>query len=166
MLLDGLCARDLWDPRLVIADGAGGFWRALGKVFPATRYQRCWVHKTRNLAAMLPRRHKKQARSDPEEIWNAMDADEAKEATEEFMGRNGRKRPGIDESLRKDLPPPLIFFDFPTERRRSIRAPTPSSRCSPAASAAQGKSEGASRRRPRPAWPARSATTPGSAGDA
>jgi len=120
--LDGLRACGLRDPRLAIADGAGGFWRAPGKAFPATRYQRCWMHKAHNLAAMLPRRHKKQARSDPEEIRNAMDADEAKEAAEEFMGRNGRKRPGIDESLRKDLPPPLIFFDFPAERRKSIRS--------------------------------------------
>jgi len=48
------------------------------------------MHKARNLAAMLPKRHKKQAHTDPEEIWSAMDPDEAKEAAEEFMGRYGR----------------------------------------------------------------------------
>jgi len=30
-----------------MADGAGGFWKAPGKAFPATRYQRCWMHKWR-----------------------------------------------------------------------------------------------------------------------
>jgi len=33
-------------PRLTIADGALGFWKAAGEVWPKTREQRCWVHKT------------------------------------------------------------------------------------------------------------------------
>jgi len=79
------------------------------------------VHKARNLAAMLPKRHKKQAHTEPEEIRNAMDADEAKEAAEEFMGRYGRKHPDIAESLRKDLPPLPALFDFLAEHWKSIR---------------------------------------------
>ena len=35
-------------PRLVIADCALGFWKAAGEVWPKTREQRCWVHKTAN----------------------------------------------------------------------------------------------------------------------
>ena len=33
-------------PQLAVADGALGFWRAIDKVWPKTRAQRCWVHKT------------------------------------------------------------------------------------------------------------------------
>jgi putative transposase len=33
-------------PKLAIGDGALGFWAALTEVFPETREQRCWVHKT------------------------------------------------------------------------------------------------------------------------
>jgi hypothetical protein len=33
-------------PRLAIADGALGFWKAAGEVWPKTREQRSWVHKT------------------------------------------------------------------------------------------------------------------------
>jgi hypothetical protein len=33
-------------PRLAIANGALGFWKAAGEVWPKTREQRCWVHKT------------------------------------------------------------------------------------------------------------------------
>src|SRR4029077_7039510 len=40
-------------PRLVIADGALGFWKAAGEVWPKTRGQRCWVHKTANVIAKL-----------------------------------------------------------------------------------------------------------------
>jgi len=33
-------------PKLAIGDGALGFWAALEEVYPETRHQRCWVHKT------------------------------------------------------------------------------------------------------------------------
>jgi len=36
-------------PDLAIGDGALGFWKAIEEVFPSTRHQRCWVHKTANL---------------------------------------------------------------------------------------------------------------------
>ncbi len=38
-------------PRPVIADGALGFWKAAGEIWPKTREQRCWVHKTANVLA-------------------------------------------------------------------------------------------------------------------
>jgi putative transposase len=34
-------------PELAIADGALGFWKALGEIWPKTKEQRCWVHKPR-----------------------------------------------------------------------------------------------------------------------
>src|SRR5215212_9139059 len=36
-------------PELAVADGALGFWKALDEVFPRTRHQRCWFHKTGNV---------------------------------------------------------------------------------------------------------------------
>ena len=49
VLLD-LKARGLEEPpKLAIGDGALGFWKALAEVFPTTRVQRCWVHKTGNI---------------------------------------------------------------------------------------------------------------------
>jgi putative transposase len=33
-------------PDLAVGDGALGFWKAIEEVFPSTRHQRCWVHKT------------------------------------------------------------------------------------------------------------------------
>jgi hypothetical protein len=41
-------------PELVIADGALGFWKAAGEVWPKTREHRCWVHKTANVLNKLP----------------------------------------------------------------------------------------------------------------
>lgn len=37
------------------ADGALGFWKALRKVYPTTRVQRCWVHKTSNVLNKIPK---------------------------------------------------------------------------------------------------------------
>jgi hypothetical protein len=49
-------------PRLVIADGALGFWKAAGEVWPKTREQRCWVHKTANVLAKLPKSQQPKAK--------------------------------------------------------------------------------------------------------
>ena len=37
-------------PELAVADGALGFWQAIEEVWPTTRGQRCWMHKTANLS--------------------------------------------------------------------------------------------------------------------
>ena len=42
-------------PKIAVGDGALGFWAALRKVFPTTREQRCWVHKTANVLNCFPR---------------------------------------------------------------------------------------------------------------
>ena len=41
-------------PKLAIGDGALGFWAALREIYPETRAQRCWVHKTANVLNRLP----------------------------------------------------------------------------------------------------------------
>ena len=40
--------RGMTAPTLAIGDGALGFWKAVRDVFPATKEQRCWWHRTRN----------------------------------------------------------------------------------------------------------------------
>ena len=58
-------------PPLVIADGALGFWKAAGEVWPKTREQRCWVHKTANVLAKLPKSQQPKAKRALQEIWMA-----------------------------------------------------------------------------------------------
>ena len=41
-------------PDLAIADGALGFWKAIEEVWPRTRSQRCWMHKTVNRLSAYP----------------------------------------------------------------------------------------------------------------
>ena len=58
-------------PRLAIADGALGRWKAAGEVWPKTREQRCWVHKTANVIAKLPKSQQPKAKRALQEIWMA-----------------------------------------------------------------------------------------------
>ena len=48
-LLLKLQSRGMIAPKLAIGDGALGFWAALDEIYPQTRQQRCWVHKTANV---------------------------------------------------------------------------------------------------------------------
>jgi putative transposase len=41
-------------PQLAVGDGALGFWKALDEVWPTTRAQRCWVHKTALERRLVP----------------------------------------------------------------------------------------------------------------
>ena len=61
--------RGMNEPKLMTGDGALGAWAALRNVFPGTREQRCWVHKTANVLDSLPKRsprsdHNRQALAD------------------------------------------------------------------------------------------------------
>ena len=56
-------------PQLAIGDGALGFWSAIDKIYPKTRHQRCWVHKTANILNKLPKSLQAKAKSSIQEIW-------------------------------------------------------------------------------------------------
>ena len=58
-------------PQIAVADGALGFWKALGEVWPTAREQRCWVHKTANILNKLPKSLHTKAKRALQEIWMA-----------------------------------------------------------------------------------------------
>ncbi|MGY4327470.1 hypothetical protein ACVWWG_001887 [Bradyrhizobium sp. LB7.2] len=85
-------------PQLTIADGALGFWKAAGEVWPKTREQRCWVHKTANVLAKLPKSQQPKAKRALQEIWMAetkLAAELAFDAFRELRAevREGRRLP-------------------------------------------------------------------------
>ena len=59
------------DPEVAVGDGALGFWAALRKIYPKTREQRCWVHKTANVLNKLPKSVQPKAKDDLHQIWLA-----------------------------------------------------------------------------------------------
>lgn len=124
-LLD-LKSRGLTDaPMLAVGDGALGFWAALPRVFPATRCQRCWVHKTANILNKLPRGQQIDAKKKLHEIWMAATRDDAFKAFDLFLASYQAKYPKAVECLLKDREPLLAFYDFPAEHWSHLRTTNP-----------------------------------------
>jgi transposase-like protein len=125
MLLD-LKQRGLTiDPKLAIADGALGFWAAMRKVWPTTREQRCWVHKTANVLNDLPKRLQPQAKEKLHQVWMAPTKATAQEAFELFVTTYAAKYPKAVECLTKDRDVLLAFYDFPAEHWIHLRTTNP-----------------------------------------
>ncbi len=80
-------------------DGALGFWGALREVFPQTREQRCWFHKSANVLAALPKSAHPAAKKALAGIWGAEDRRHALDAATAFKGR---LRGEVPEGRRED----------------------------------------------------------------
>ena len=125
-LLVGLKARGLANaPELATGDGALGFWKALEEVFPATRHQRCWAHKTSNVLNKLPRSVQPAAKADLREIWMAPDRATAEAAIATFAEKYGAKYEKAVACLVKDREALLTFYDFPAEHWDHLRTANP-----------------------------------------
>ena len=112
-------------PRLAVADGALGFWKALGEVWPTTREQRCWVHKTANVLNKLPRSLGPKAKRSLQEIWMAETKAGAEAAFEAFIETYALKYEKAAACLAKDREPLLAFYDFPAEHWVHLRTTNP-----------------------------------------
>ena len=67
-------------PKRAVGDGALGFWKALAELWPTTREQRCWVHKTANVLNKLPKSQQPKAKRSLQEIWMAETSKDAEAA--------------------------------------------------------------------------------------
>jgi transposase-like protein len=110
---------------LAIGDGALGFWKALEKIYPETRWQRCWVHKTANVLNKLPKSLQPKAKKLLHEIWMASGREEADKSFDHFIEIYEVKYHKAVECLRKDREVLLTFYDFPAEHWRHIRTTNP-----------------------------------------
>jgi transposase-like protein len=108
-------------PELAIADGALGFWQAVEEVWPKTRGQRCWVHKTANVLNKLPKSQQPKAKRALQEIWMAETKKDALAAFDAFVETWGVKYGKAVECLTKDREALLAFFDFPAEHWKHLR---------------------------------------------
>ena len=113
------------DPKLAVGDGALGFWAALGKIYPTTRVQRCWVHKTANVLNKLPKSLQPKAKAMLHDIWMAETKKDAEKAFERFIETFGAKYPKAAACLRADHEVLLTFYDFPAEHWVHLRTTNP-----------------------------------------
>jgi len=112
-------------PKLAIGDGALGFWKAIKQVYPKTRQQRCWVHKTANVLDKLPKRLQTEAKEKLHNIWMADTREHANQAFDLFRKTYEAKYPKAVECLTKDREVLLAFYDFPAEHWIHVRTTNP-----------------------------------------
>jgi putative transposase len=112
-------------PELAIGDGSLGFWKALSQIFPSTRHQRCWVHKTANILDKLPKSQQPQAKSALQEIYLAATRQDANVAFDRFLKTYEDKYPQVADCLAKDRETLLAFYDFPAAHWIHIRTTNP-----------------------------------------
>src|SRR6266852_5467662 len=112
-------------PELAVADGALGFWQAVEEVWPKTRGQRCWVHKTANVLNKLPKSQQSKAKRALQEIWMAETKKDALAAFDAFVESWGVKYDKAVECLIKDRDALLAFYDFPAEHWKHLRTTNP-----------------------------------------
>ena len=112
-------------PEMAVADGALGFWKAIGEIWPTTREQRCWVHKTANVLNKLPKSQQAKAKRALQEIWMAETKAESETAFDAFIETYELKYEKAAECLSKDREALLAFYDFPAEHWKHLRTSNP-----------------------------------------
>jgi len=122
-ILEDLKSRGLGlEPKLAIGDGALGFWAALREVFPGTREQRCWVHKTGNVLDKLPKSMRSKAKDRIHDMYQAEDKETALKALDQFSKLYEDKYPAAVKCLEKDRDVLFTFYDFPAPHWNHIRS--------------------------------------------
>jgi transposase-like protein len=124
-LLRDLRRRGMGAPVVMVGDGALGLWRALREVFPATREQRCWVHKVANVLNALPKSVQAGARRALNEIAQAEDRTHAERAIQALVNDYGAKWPKAIAKITDDCEALLTFFDYPAEHWLHLRTTNP-----------------------------------------
>lgn len=112
-------------PHLAIGDGALGFWKALSELFPSTRHQRCWVHKTANILDKMPKSVQGNAKSLIHDMYMAETENDALDAYEHFLNLYEAKYAGACNCLKKDKDDLFAFYDFPAEHWIHLRTTNP-----------------------------------------
>ncbi|MFQ5567899.1 MAG: IS256 family transposase [Paracoccaceae bacterium] len=112
-------------PEIAVGDGGMGFWKALDEVFPGTRHQRCWVHKTANVLNKFPKSMAPAVKSDMQDIHHAETRADAKAALTRFEEKYGAKYDKAVACLTRDRDALLAFYDFPAEHWGHLRTSNP-----------------------------------------
>jgi putative transposase len=112
-------------PDLAVGDGALGFWKAIEQIFPGTRHQRCWVHKTANVLNKVALSVQVNMKADLREIYGASTRAEAEAAIDVFAEKYAARYGQAVACLTKDREALLAFFDFPAEHWDHLRTSNP-----------------------------------------
>jgi transposase-like protein len=112
-------------PEVSVGDGALGFWTALEEVFPKSRRQRCWMHKTANVLDKMPKSLQKAAKAMLHRMYLAATKAEALGVYDDFLALYRARCPKACACLEKDKDDLFTFYDFPAEHWPHLRTTNP-----------------------------------------
>ncbi len=113
-------------PLLAVADGALGWWAALDEVFPETRHQRCWNHRTLNVLDKLPKRLHQPARVALHALYQAPSRQQCSQLRTEYCGQlRAQGQADAADCLERDWEDFTTFYDFPQEHWIHLRTSNP-----------------------------------------
>jgi len=113
----GLRGRQL---RLIVTDGNLGVAKAIKRVWPAVKHQRCWAHKLRNLSSKL-KASQRQCVDEAKLIYLADNRTEAIKRFRFWKLRWQQQAPKAVACLEDDLEELLEFYDCPRKYWKKLR---------------------------------------------
>ena len=113
------------DPALAVCDGAMGFQAAAAEVWPKTRIQRCWFHKSGNVLDKFPKVLQAKVKGMLHDQYLAPTREDALKAFNLFVESFGDKYPKAVECLEKDKADLFAFYDFPAAHWIHLRTTNP-----------------------------------------
>jgi transposase-like protein len=119
VLLADLKERGAEDIKVFVADGLPGLVDAVSTYFPASRFQRCIVHKVRNSVVGVDFKDRREVCKDLRSVYTAVDEDGAVEALKAFELK-WDKYPHVVRLWQKDWTELMVFMSFGPEMRRLI----------------------------------------------
>lgn len=120
-VLRAMKARGLKAPKLTVGDGHLGIWAALGQLYPTSREQRCWNHKTCNVLDAVPEKAQPEVKAALQAIANAERRAAAERMKRDFHLAYAKRFPKAVERLERDWERMVAYYDFPKEHWRHLR---------------------------------------------
>ena len=109
---------------LIIADGVKGLQDEVHTIFPGTKFQKCVVHKRRNITNKVRPKEKAQIQQELKEVFNNFEANSSKEEGikkfKSFVERWQDKYPSFKNQIDDNLEYYFTYVDYPYKLRRMI----------------------------------------------
>ncbi|GIV58184.1 MAG: IS256 family transposase [Rhodothermaceae bacterium] len=118
---EGLLARGMPHPLLVVHDGAPALKAAIAQYLPQSDRQRCLAHKLRNLTARMPQEARAQLLNEIKAVYYAPDQATAELLAERFITAYAASYPAVVRCFQDDLAACLVHLKYPLAHRKFIR---------------------------------------------
>lgn len=119
--LHDLTERGFKEPALVISDGNPGLKKALRRIWPEAKHQRCQRHKLLNILVKLPKAMQAEMKRLVQQVFWADSYEEGLQKGRALIERFKDRYPAAMECLEKDLEACLLYLKFPAGHRLRIR---------------------------------------------